>query len=82
MREQGHEEDTIAHVCAVLRPAVMEWLVSGNFDVKARDVEEGIRILDIHFQRVVFGLLLHMARLAIENHHLRPECAGCPRGRA
>lgn len=71
MRAAGHDGEAIRHACDVVKPAFMELWVSNNFVIEAAPVEDSIRRLDIHIHEITKKLLLHLVRLAIENHELR-----------
>lgn len=71
LRDVGHDNEAIRRACDVVKPAFMEIWVSNNFSAEGVTIESGLRRLDIHIHKVTEKLLIHLVRLAIENHDLR-----------
>lgn len=70
LRTGGHDQETIDHVCQVLRVPTLE-AFGREILINASGGDDAVHQVNVEFSNVVTSLLLHMVNLAIENIELK-----------
>ena len=81
LRAAGTDEAAITGACEALKPAFMAYFDAKGMECTAHSIEEALMEVSRYYSGAVFGMLLHMAKLAVENHELREALASGRGGR-